>query len=166
MKKFLSVIIAAVMTSAAMAAPAAADTTGAEITEKSVAQSGVINVDYAQDVSYTVHIPASVTFTDEETTVERGLLAEGVVLNEGSSLNVNISSLNDFQMKNGAGAIDYYLQINYATIPEENNYTLMTVKAGEGSGWAILEFKTDLSKENAVYAGTYTDTLTFTVSIS
>lgn len=162
MKKILSAIIATVMTLAIIFAPASAEI---EITEKSAGKSSVINVDYELDESYTVTIPASVTFTDTETTVERGVLAKDVVLNEGSTLYVDVSSMNNFQMRNGSGFIDYYIQINYATIPKGNEYILLIINAGEGSGWAILEFKSDLSKEHAQYAGTYTDTLTFTVSI-
>lgn len=137
---------------------------GEEITQDSQ-QSGETKINYNIGVSYTVTIPASVTFTDTEKSVERGLLAKDVFINEGSSLKVNISSQNDFQMKNSDAYIDYYIMMNNATVLEENNSTLLIVNAGEGSAWAILEFITKLDKKNAYYAGNYTDTLTFTVSV-
>ena len=136
-----------------------------EISQNSQEKSGAINVDYIVDMSYTVTIPASVTFTDSVKSVDRPLQVSDVRLDEGQTLNVSVSSQNDFQMRNSDKYIDYSLKINYATIPEENNFTLLTVKAGEPSGWAILTFSTDLQKDHAQYTGRYSDTLTFTVSI-
>ena len=87
-------------------------------------------------------------------------------INEGKTLNVNVGSLNGFKMKNGKEAsIDYELAINYNPTLKENNMTILTVLAGEHTGWVILDFITELNKEKAFYAGNYTDTLTFTVSI-
>ena len=138
---------------------------GTTITQDSQGKSGNTNVDYNIEETYTVVFPASVTFTDAETSVERGLLVSDVLLREGSSLKVYVASLNDFKMKNGEGFIDYQLLINYVGTPEEHDYNILTVNAGEDPGWVVLYFTTELNKDNAVYAGRYTDTLTFTVSI-
>lgn len=135
------------------------------ITQDSEEKSGKITVDYNMGVTYTVTIPASVTFTDAEKTVERGLLVDNVSLNEGSILNVNVASLNTFQMRNGEAYIDYDLRVNYDYTLEENDINILTVEAGEGSGWVVLYFVTELEKDNAFYAGKYTDTLTFTITI-
>lgn len=162
MKKLLSVIMAvAVMVTMSITSLAAEEI----ITQNSDEKTGNINVDYDMEISYTVTIPASVTFTDTQKTVERGLQASGVVINEGSSLNVNITSLNGFKMKNGDAEIGYQLKVNYNPALEENNQTILTVEAGEVVGLAILSFVTELEKEKALYAGNYTDTLTFTVSV-
>lgn len=166
MRKILSVIIAAVIASVMMTISVDADSTGIVINKESIEQSGDITIDYALDESYTVTIPASVTFTDEVRSVERSMWAEEVVLNEGRTLYVSVSSLNNFRMVNKDSYIDYYIKMNYATIPQGNDYDVIIVEAGEKAAWAILEFKTELSKNHAAYAGTYTDTLTFTVSIS
>lgn len=166
MRKILSVIIAAVIASVMMTIPVDADSTGIVINKESIEQSGDITIDYALDESYTVTIPASVTFTDEVRSVERSMWAEEVVLNEGRTLYVSVSSLNNFRMVNKDSYIDYYIKMNYATIPQGNDYDVIIVEAGEKAAWAILEFKTELVKDHAAYAGTYTDTLTFTVSIS
>lgn len=163
MKKFLSLIMLVALTLGMPTNSLAAE--GATITQDSQDKSGKINVDYNMEESYTVIFPASVTFTDMEKTVDRGLQASNVVLNEGSSLNVNVASLNNFKMRNGDGYIDYKLLVNTHAAPEENNYTILTVEAGEGTGLAIISFTTELEKKNALYAGNYTDILTFTVSI-
>lgn len=138
---------------------------GGTITQESGDPSGKINVEYSMGVTYTVTIPASVTFTDAEKRVERSLQVTDVMLNEGSSLNVSIASQNDFQMKNGSSYIDYYIMYNGSTAEGHNHFKILTVSAGDSSGWVLLDFMTDLNKENAMYAGSYTDTLTFTVSI-
>ena len=43
---------------------------------------------------------------------------------------------------------------------------MMNVEAGEHSGGAILDFTTELDWVHALYAGNYTDTLTFTAEVS
>lgn len=161
MKKILSVIISVVIALWMPMNLLAAE----EITQDSNEKSGKISVDYNAGVTYNVTIPASVTFTDAEKSVERGIQASNVVLDEGSSLYVEVSSLNGFKMKNGDGSIDYKLMVNYNTTPKEDHYDILIVHAGESSGWAILDFITELDKRNALYAGKYTDTLTFTVTI-
>lgn len=164
MKKLLSAVMIGVMALELLPIHSFA----ADITQDSSDKRGEINVNYDMDTEYTVTIPASVTFSESEKTVERPLQAAGVRIEDGKSLNITISSLNDFKMKyneNDDSYIEYHLMINYATIPEENNFTVLTVKAGEGSGWAILSFITELNKDKAFYTGNYTDTITFTVSV-
>lgn len=140
----------------------------ADITQDSTNKSGEINVNYDMDTEYTITIPASVNFTDSERTIDRPLQANGVRIDDGKALNITISSKNGFKMKhtkNSGSDIDYHLMINHATIPDGNNYNVLTVKAGDGSGRAILSFVTELKKDNAFYTGNYTDTITFTVSV-
>lgn len=163
MKRLLSVILFVTITLGTSFISLAA---GDVITQDSQEKSGQITVDYNAEVSYTVTIPASVTFTDSEKNIERPLEVKDVMMNEGSTLSVNVASLNNFQMRCGEGYIDYKIMMNYATALEENNRNILSVNAGEKSGWAILSFVTDLKKDNAKYAGNYTDTLTFTVVIN
>lgn len=139
---------------------------GETITQDSGEKSGNITVGYDAGVSYTVTIPANVTFTDTEKSVERGLQVSNVVLDEGSALSINITSLNNFRMVNGEGYIEYSLLANNNETPKDNSYTILTVLAGERSGWVILDFITELNKDHVVYAGNYTDTLTFTVTVN
>lgn len=140
----------------------------ADITQDSTNKGWEINVNYDMSTEYTVTIPASVNFTDSERTIDRPLQANDVRIDDGKALNITISSQNGFKMKhtkNSGSGIDYHLMINNAIIPDENNYNVLTVNAGEGSGSAILSFVTELNKDNAFYTGNYTDTITFTVSI-
>ena len=162
MKKWFACILTVFFT---LSVPSVSLAEGETITQDSQENSGNITVGYNAEVTYTVTIPASVTFSDTEKEIERSLQVSDVVLNEGSVLNVNISSLNHFTMVRNEGYIDYDLLVNYHEIPKDDQYTILTVAAGESSGWAILNFATDLQKEHAQYAGNYTDTLTFTVSI-
>lgn len=164
MKKLLSVIL-----SSAVALCMSFNTlvaVCADISPDSSEKSENVNIDYNMDVSYTVTIPASVTFTDSEKKVERPLQASNVLINEGTSLNVSVASLNNFKMKNGESYIDYNLMVNYNAIPQDNSVDILIVNAGEKSGWAILSFASELNKDHAFLAGNYTDTLTFNVSVS
>lgn len=164
MRKILLIIISFVIASGIILnTVAAAEET---ITPDSEDKGGEITVDYSTGISYTVTIPASVTFTDTEKSVERGLLVQDVVIDEGSSIKVNVASLNNYKMMNGDGYIDYSLMVNTYKIPAENAYDILIVNAGEKSGWAILTFVTELVKDHAFYTGNYTDTLTFTVTVS
>lgn len=140
----------------------------ADITQDSKNKSGEINVNYDLDTAYTVTIPASVNFTDSERTIDRPLQANGVRIEDGKALTITISSSNGFTMKhtkNSGSGIDYHLMVDQVTIPNENHCKVLTVNAGEDSGAATLSFVTELNKDNAIYAGNYTDTITFTVSV-
>ncbi|MCH5261116.1 MAG: hypothetical protein J1F18_15315, partial [Lachnospiraceae bacterium] len=68
------------------------------ITQDSQEKSGITNVDYDLEETYMVTFPASVTFTDTEKSIDRGLQVSDVVLREGHSVNVNVTSANDFKM--------------------------------------------------------------------
>ena len=164
MKRFLSVIMMVLLTLGVPIYSQASEETAAP--QNTQEKSANTNIDYSMEETYTVTFPASVTFTDTETSIDRGLLVSDVVLREGRSLNVNVTSLNDFQMKNGEGFIAYRLIVNNNyDKPVNHNSNVLTVVAGEKSGWAVLTFTTELDKSDAPYAGRYSDTLTFTVSI-
>lgn len=164
MKKILSIIMVITMTLGVPIYSLAGEETAAP--QDLQEQSGNTNVDYNLEETYTVTFPASVTFTDTETSIDRGLLVSDVVLREGRSLNVYVTSLNDFHMKNGEGFISYRLIVNNNfDKPVEHNSNVLTVVAGEKTGLATLTFTTNLDKSDAPYAGRYSDTLTFTVSI-
>ena len=164
MKKILSAITAAaVFLLFPMISCTAEDTV---IDQDSASNIGIINVEYNAETEYTVVIPAGVTFTDTEKVQERGIEARNVMLPEGNSLHVTVSSLNNFRIINGDSYIVYSLEVNHNPTPETESNNVLTVAAGEKSGWAILIFSTDLDKENALYAGKYSDILTFTVAIS
>ncbi len=161
-KKMLSAGLLVFFTVSSMTLSLAA---GETITQDSQGKNSDITVNYNAGVSYTVTIPASVTFSETEKEVERSLLVSDVVLNEGSSVNINLTSLNNFKMVYGKGYIEYYLKVNHNDVLTESQDTILTVAAGENSGWVVLSFITDLQKDHVLYAGNYTDTLTFTVEV-
>ncbi len=164
MKKLSAIVLAAVLL---LTSPSLwLVSSGNIITQDSGEKSGNITVGYDAGVAYTVTIPASVTFTDSEKRIERPLQVNNIVLSEGSTLSVNIASSNHFKMTHGEGYIEYSLLVNSNAVPKQNSFNILKVAAGEKSGWAILEFVTDLDTEHASYAGSYTDTLTFTVTIN
>lgn len=164
MKKILSVIMMVLMILGMPMYSLASE--GMAITQDSQEKSGNTNVDYNLEETYTVIFPASVTFTDTVKSIDRGLQVSDVVLQEGHSINVNVASLNDFHMKNKEGSIAYQLIVNNNDDkPVEHNSTILTVDAGEKAGVAILTFITELDKSKAPFAGRYSDTLTFTVSV-
>ena len=162
MKKCLSIILMFFLIFSSSVVLLAEEET---ITQNSPDNSDNITVDYDAGVTYTVTIPANVTFTDTEKEIERSMQIRDVVLNEGSTLHVNLTSRNDFKMMYGKGYIEYQLMINSHDISQGNDYTILSVPSGESSGWAILKFTTDLQKDHVLYTGNYADTLTFTVSI-
>ena len=164
MKKILSIIMVITMTLGVPIYSLASEETATP--QDSQEQSGITNVDYDLEETYMVTFPASVTFTDTETSIDRGLQVSDVVLSEGHSINVNVISANDFKMMNGEGSIAYRLIVNNNyDKPVNHNSNVLTVVAGEKAGVAILTFTTELDKSKAPYAGRYSDTLTFTVSI-
>ena len=95
MKRILSLIL---LMSFILPGPVILRTAGGTITQDSGESSGSLTVDYNAGVTYTVTIPASVTFSDTEKEVERALQVNNVVLNAGSVLNVNLTSLNQYKM--------------------------------------------------------------------
>ncbi len=163
MKKLLSVIISATMILMISITSFAAE--NSIITQDNAEKTGRITVDYDMEESYTVTIPASISFTDTERTAERPLEVDNIAIKEGSSLKVNISSLNNFKMKNGEAEIEYTLRVNTHIVSNDNYQDILVVKSGEKSAWAILHFQTELLKDKAFYTGNYSDTLTFTVSV-
>ena len=121
-------------------------------------------VEYVADPVYTVVIPETVTLT--ETTVTKQIKIYGATENDdvfiGTSQKVNVAlteSANGFNVKNADGKT-----IAYTVNGENDTENLTTVAecaANANSTTDITFTKTG----TAAYAGTYTDTLTFTVSL-
>ena len=121
-------------------------------------------VEYVADPVYTVVIPETVTLT--ENTVTKQIKIYGATENDdvfiGTSQKVNVAlteSANGFNVKNADGET-----IAYTVNGENDTENLTTVAecaANANSTTDITFTKTG----TAAYAGTYTDTLTFTVSL-
>ncbi len=139
---------------------------GSQVIDGDPENSGSVSVNYNGGISYKVTIPASVTFKRTEKSLERPLSATDVVLGDCSELNVRVSSKNGFKMINGSGYIEYSMLVNGHEVADSENITVLTVKQGENSNWAVLTFSTEFLGENTGLVGNYSDTLTFTVEVT
>ena len=121
-------------------------------------------VNYVVDPVYTVVIPETVTLTDAgatETISIYGATAEDtVVIPRGKSVNVALTaSTNNFNVKNADNETIAY------TVNSENDTENLTTVAECAAGAKKDTNITFAKTGTASYAGTYTDTLTFTVSL-
>lgn len=154
MKKLLTLLLTAALATAA-ATTAFADTS---ITPSD----GKMNVTYTVAPSYTVTIPASVTMLS--TAIVR---AGDVTLPKGQAVKVKLTDAKGFKVKSQEGA-----ELSYAVFQEtvngselvKLNDTVLSVAsdAEDKKGKALLTFA---FANKATYSGTYTGTLTFTVSV-
>ena len=121
-------------------------------------------VNYVVDPVYTVVIPETVTLTDAgatETISIYGATAEDtVVIPRGKSVNVALTaSTNNFNVKNADNETIAY------TVNSENDTENLTTVAECAAGAKKDTNITFAKTGTASYAGTYTDKLTFTVSL-
>lgn len=115
-----------------------------------------VTVDFVQEPAYTVTIPETVTLG--ETAV---IKAENVTVAKGKQLEVKLSD-DEFKLKTAEGAeIDY--TVTKGGIAVGTSDTVLTVNpTSSDSGSVELKFE---QPSTLTYAGTYTGTLTFTVSV-
>lgn len=156
MKKFFAILLAALMV-ATMSVTAFA----AEISPDSDPKTGDTSVSYSVAPTYTVTIPATVTLGETAT-----ISAENVRVNKGYEVNVKLTSTSAaegaFVVKSDEGAELLYTVQNAGTDVKVGN-TVLTVNPENGaSGSTTLSF---IAPTDITYAGTYTGTVTFTVSV-
>lgn len=160
MKKLItSAIVLAMVLSMSVTAFAA------EIKQDTNPKTSNTAVSYTVDPAYTVTIPATVTLGD---TAE--INASGVKLEEGKALKVAITATsesdNSFKLATANEA-----KITYTVTKGSNavalNDTFLTVESSTGAGGtgtATLNFVAPADSE-ITYAGAYSGTVTFTVSV-
>ena len=159
-KKIITLALAAAMLSAtgitAFAAP---------ITANSNPKTGGTTVNYQVAPVYTVVIPESVTLGNTKVTEQIKIYGatanDNVVIGKKQKVNVALTaSANDFKVKTADGETIAY------TVNDKNAVADLTTvaecAAGAKQNTDITFKKTGETK----YAGTYTDTLTFTVSLA
>lgn len=121
-------------------------------------------VEFVAEPAYTVVIPESVTLADTAVTETISIYGadEGsnVIIPRGKKVNVALTeSANDFNVKNADGDTIAY------TVNGENDTANLTAVA-ECTSAAKQDTVLTFTKTGAdIYSGTYTDTLTFTVSL-
>lgn len=162
MKKFLSIALALIVALSLSVTAFAAD----NITQDTDDKTGSTNITYSVAPMYTVTIPASVTLGNDAT-----VSASGIKVAKGSQVVVKISGTseagNAFKVKTGEGAELAYTVKN-GTKAIGVGDAILTVNPdsatdGSGaSGSATLTFTLD---DTIKYAGIYTGTVTFTVSV-
>ena len=159
MKKLISVVVLALVIVLTMSVSVfAADT---EINNGTVNKNGNTNVTYTVAPTYTVTIPESVILGSTAT-----VSAENVVLAKGNQVVVKLTDTseddNAFKVKCEDEALTYTVKNGDTTV--NINDTVLTVNpASSATGSTTLSFS---EPENVKYAGTYTGTVTFTVSVA
>ena len=123
-------------------------------------------VTFVQDPSYTVTIPERVEL-DKDSAVEAYITAENVMIDSDKSVVVKLSAAEDgtnpFTVKTAEGAATTYTLSN-ETGELSVGDTAATFVAGDPSG-TYSEKLTFSAPQSVSYAGHYTGTLTFNVSV-
>ena len=163
MKKILTLALVAAMLTATGITAFATDT---EIKQDTTPPTGAMTVNYTADPVYTVVIPESVELAETAQTAQIKIYGadenSNVVLESGKKVNVALSaSVNNFNVVSANGSPVAY------TVNDKNAVddltTVAECTAAEGKKNTDITFT---KTGTAAYAGTYTDTLTFTVSLA
>ena len=123
-------------------------------------------VTYVQAPSYTVTIPEKVELK-KDAAVETNITAENIMLDSGKSVVVKLSAAEDgtnpFTVKTAEGASTTYTLSNETGVLSVGD-TAAAFAAGDPSG-TYSEKLTFSAPQSVSYAGHYTGTLTFNVSV-
>lgn len=167
MKKLLCFTLTAVL-AATLAAPALADT---DVTQDSDKKEAETTVQFQIKPAYTVTIPATVALakqTNADTkavTYEKdfGITAKDVRLNEGESL--RISLISDYELTSGTTKLAYTVVAEQGTANEKQVTSRNNECALFGTNTAEQKATLHFAAENPTYAGDYSDTVTFTLTV-
>jgi len=162
MKKILTLALVAALLTATGITAFAADT---EVNQDTTPPTGATTVNYQVDPAYTVVIPESVTLGDTAVTEQIKIYGaaenDNVVIGKKQKVNVALTeSTNGFKVKTADGDT-----VDYTVNGENTTAALASVAectADDGTKNTDITFT---KTGTAAYAGTYTDTLTFTVSL-
>lgn len=169
-KKKLALISSAAILSLALAGTIGVVAASADTITNGGDNTAQTTVTYSVGNTWTVEIPNSIVLnSSEKTTAE--VKARDVVIEQGQTLSVTVSSTNNWRVENGGNGFDYTLKSDKATSASEalnnsSNNTVLTVTAGTvGETTANLTAElTDANKGKYSTGGkSYEDTLTFTV---
>lgn len=158
MKKILSCVMAlSIAACAAMSASAAQEVNQGNYESTNPE---VIATYDAGDPAFVVSIPDAITVEKLSTPTSGDTVSiTGVKVEDGKSIDVTVSSANDWTLKQGSDEINYDITFNGSSI--------------KADGKVIENATSNVETDNAlsitatgspIYAGNYTDTLTFTVA--
>lgn len=166
MKKLLTLVLALAVTVSVSVTAFAADTT---IDQDSDPKTGSTAVSFNVDPTYTVTIPEKVELDKIDAggtiTYENDLTVTadaGVCLLEGKVLQVTLKSDSNFNLSANVGVsykLPYTVTVNNTEI--QNNGVVATFGTSTAEQTSTLHFAAD----DPAYAGDYSDTVTFTLSI-
>lgn len=162
MKKLFVAILALCLLATLSVTAFASNSSGqTEISQGTEPKTGSLNVNYTVDSNYTVTIPTTVTLGGTAK-----IKAENVKVKKGEYVEVKLTGTsgtnNAFILKTGEGAEITYTVEKGGNVVNVND-AILTVSPGENlSGDTTLTF---VAPADIKYAGTYTGTVTFTVSV-
>ncbi|MGN1126898.1 MAG: hypothetical protein ACI4RI_05600 [Ruminococcus sp.] len=166
MKKIITLALATVMVISATATAFAADT-ATDIGPESEPKNGSTEITYNVAPTYTVTIPDSVNLDTATSTANKlNITASNVVIPKGKELLVKLTGTsgtdNALTVKTAEGA-----EIAYTITKDTSNVaigdTVLAVNPETANnGSSTLKF---IAPDSVTYAGTYSGTVTFTVSV-
>ena len=167
-RRFISAVMALAMVSAIAPMSAFAATESTIINqETALPTTKDINVSFENAPTYTVTIPADVNFTSATATPENEVAVSDVYLDKGKSVKVTVASANDYKMILGGTDAGTFVPYSLTSDKSDVAGEIITVASGtlntKGSGTAKLTY--EITDKNIPAAGSYSDKLTFTISI-
>lgn len=161
MKRILSYMIALLVALCGVCGAARAE--GAQQVLESEGSATVL-VTLAVPAGFKVVIPESVRFSGFRAGagIETAVEAYDVYIYAGQTLRVSVASANNWTLLNSGSGCGYALRMKDTGVTLQNGDTVLTLRAGE------LQRRQDMTLtllEDARFAGTYADSLTFTLSV-
>jgi len=131
-----------------------------DYTYSSESQSAEVPITMTVDPSYTVTIPAEIEISYPSKTGSAGISAANVVIDPGMQLEVAIGGA--FSVALSGDTLSFTVMKGETTILTGG--TVLEVPAGTVSDPVTLTFTVD-AEDSPIYAGDYTGTVTFTISV-
>ena len=121
-------------------------------------------VTYSAEDAWKVTIPETITIGGQDPIT---VSASEVKIEKGKKLKVTVSSANGWKVKSGDKELDYELKKGGTTLDNDSNNTVLEVEAGTPTGSETLTANMKDTAANYSTGGeSYTDTLTFTVTVA
>ena len=121
------------------------------------------DVKYTITETYTVTVPADITFASDNLSDAKAVNASDVVIANDKKLSIKVSSANGYALKYEGSHVGYTVTPTGGTALSSTNTEVLSVAAGTTSGQVTLNFATDGA--GFTKAGDHTDTLTFSCSV-